>query len=35
MIDEIGNVLPKQVIAPTNKVFDKSYFQRITGMESS
>ena len=24
MIDEIGNVLPKQGIAPTNKVFDKN-----------
>ncbi len=24
MIDEIGNVLPKQIIAPTYKVFDKS-----------
>jgi hypothetical protein len=24
MIDEIGNVLPKQLIAPINKVFDKN-----------
>lgn len=24
MIDEIGNVLPKQVIAPINMVFDKN-----------
>ena len=24
MIDEIGKVLPKQVITPTNKVFDKN-----------
>jgi len=24
MIDEIGNVLPKELIAPINKVFDKN-----------
>ena len=24
MIDEIGNVLPKQVITPINKIFDKN-----------
>ena len=24
MIDEVSNVSPKQVIAPTNKVFDKN-----------
>ena len=24
MIDEISNVLPKQVVAPTNNVFDKN-----------
>jgi len=24
LIDEIGKVLPKQVITPTNKVFDKN-----------
>ena len=24
MIDEIGNVLPKQIITPINKIFDKN-----------
>jgi len=31
MIDEISNVLPKQVIAPTNNVFDKNSGNEASG----